>query len=495
MRCVDPVVVALVAMVVGIIGAGRPSFWFDEAATISASTRSTGELFELVSEHDSAHSLYYLLMHTWFSVFPHTEFWARVPSVLAIGAGAAGVVIVGRRLSTRAVGLTSGIMFAILPRVTWAAIEARPYALGAAVAVWLTIALLVAVDRRRVAFWAIYAVVLMLAVLVSIHLLLLVFVYLCVLRILRAPRTAWIGWCIATVIALAVLLPYLQFMRSKADQINWIRPLDKKVVRTFIQNQYFENTVWVLGTAVALIAGAAVVLALRRPTVAGFWRVAAVSAAWILVPTAGMLAYSVFVKVIYVDRYLTFTAPGMALLLGACAVQVAARSIVRIDVLVLIVALAALPNYIDQRGDYAKFGADYSQIADVLAAQASPGDCFLLDETVPWRPRPIRALPASRPDAFEDLVDVGLYKPATVDNILWDRNLRPDLVVDRIDKCQVLWTIAGKNRIFPAHEQGTALAPGQRFGASPAYLVPTQLGFRLVERWQFNVGQVTRSVR
>lgn len=487
--------VAVVAVLVGVIGAGRPSFWFDEAATITASTRSTSELLELVSEHDSAHSLYYLLMHSWFSVFPHTEFWSRVPSVLAIGVAAAGVVVLGRRLSTRAVGLTSGLLFAILPRVTWAAVEARPYALSAAVAVWLVVALLVAVDRRTVARWAVYAALLVFAILVSIHMLLLVVVLLCILVAVHPPRSAILGWLAATAVALVVLLPYVQFMRSKADQINWIRPLDKSVFWTFLQAQYFDTALWFLGAGIALTAGTALTLWFRTPAIDGFWRVALVSAAWIIVPTAGMLLYSVFVKVIYVDRYLTFTAPAMALMLGAFAVQVAAHSIIRIDVVVLIFGLVALPNYIDQRSDYAKFGADYSQIADVIAAQSSPGDCFLLDETAVWRPRPIRSLPASRPEAFEDLVDVGLYERATEDNILWDRNLRADRVIDRIDKCQTLWTITGKNRIFPDHEQEPALAPGQRFGASPAYLIPAGLGFRLVERWQFNVGQVVKSVR
>ncbi|OZG26435.1 hypothetical protein BH683_024020 [Williamsia sp. 1138] len=494
-RGTDPAIIGVVAFVVSVIGAGRPSFWFDEAATIAASTRSTRELFELVSQHDSAHSLYYLLMHGWFSIFPSTEFWARVPSLLAVGVGAAGVVVLGKKLSSRAVGITAGLFFAALPRVTWAAIEARPYALAAAVAVWATVALLVAVERRKVGFWALYAVGVMLAILVNIHLLLMVCVYLCVIGIIRAPRPVVLSWALATGAALAVLLPYIQFMRSKADQINWIRPLDKRVLFTVVQGQYFETAVWAVGCAVAVIAGVIVVLLLRKPAITGFWRTVAVAAAWIIVPTAGMLLYSVFVKVIYVDRYLTFTAPAMALLLGVCTVQVAARSLVRIEVVLIVFAVAVLPNYVHQRGDYAKFGADYSQVADTIAAQSSPGDCFLLDETVRWRPRPIRALPASRPEAFENLVDVGLREPATVPNFLWDRSLPPDRVVDRIADCDVLWTIAGKNPAVPDHERGSALDPGAQFAASPAFGVPSALGFRIVERWQFNYSQLNKSVR
>jgi mannosyltransferase len=37
------------------------------------------------------------------------------------------------------------------------------------------------------------------------------------------------------------------------------------------------------------------------------------------------------------------------------------------------------------------------------------------------------------------------------------------------------------------------LPPGERFGATPAFSVPRDLGFRLVERWQFNLVQVIKA--
>ena len=46
---------------------------------------------------------YYLLMHGWFAVFPATEFWSRLSSAVAVGLAAAGVVVLGRQLSTRPV--------------------------------------------------------------------------------------------------------------------------------------------------------------------------------------------------------------------------------------------------------------------------------------------------------------------------------------------------------------------------------------------------------
>jgi mannosyltransferase len=97
----DPLIVGALAAAVSLGWAGRPSFWYDEAATISASySRSLGQLWQMLSNVDAVHGLYYVLMHGWFRIFPPTEFWSRVPSGLAIGGAAAGVVVLGRRRSS-----------------------------------------------------------------------------------------------------------------------------------------------------------------------------------------------------------------------------------------------------------------------------------------------------------------------------------------------------------------------------------------------------------
>ncbi|EUA90799.1 conserved transmembrane domain protein [Mycobacterium ulcerans str. Harvey] len=65
----------------------------------------------------------------------------------------------------------------------------------------------------------------------------------------------------------------------------------------------------------------------------------------------------------------------------------------------VLLAVAAFPNYFfTQRGPYAKEGRDYSQVADVISTHAAPGDCLLVDNTVPWKPgRSARYWPPGRP--------------------------------------------------------------------------------------------------
>src|ERR1700716_423817 len=87
----DPLIVGAFAAAVSLSGAARPSFWYDEAATISASySRSLGQLWQMLSNVDAVHGQYYLLMHGWFQVFPPTESWSRAPRGLAVGRAARG---------------------------------------------------------------------------------------------------------------------------------------------------------------------------------------------------------------------------------------------------------------------------------------------------------------------------------------------------------------------------------------------------------------------
>ena len=72
------------------------------------------------------------------------------------GAAAAGVVVLGKQFSSRTVALSAGVICAILPRATWAGIEARPYALSMMVAAWSTVLLVHAARRDNAWVWLWY---------------------------------------------------------------------------------------------------------------------------------------------------------------------------------------------------------------------------------------------------------------------------------------------------------------------------------------------------
>jgi len=173
----------------------------------------------------------------------------------------------------------------------------------------------------------------------------------------------------------------------------------------------------------------------------------------------------------------------MALLLGVCIGAVAIRQWIAAVVLIVFAAAAA-PNYLlVQRSPYAKYGMDYSQVADLITAKAAAGDCLLVNDTVTFMPAPMRPLLAARPDAYRKLVDLSLWQRATDLNDVFDTNLIPEATAGPLSDCHVVWIIT------------QADTPGQRFEDTAAYAVPNGQGFRFLDRWQFNLVQVVKATR
>jgi len=493
----DPLIVGVLGAAVSLGGAGRPSFWYDEAATISAAySRSLGQLWRMLGNVDAVHGLYYLLMHGWFQIFPPTEFWSRAPSGLAIGGAAAGVVVLGKQFSSRTVAVSSGVVCGILPRTTWAGIEARPYAMSMMAAVWLTVLLVVAARRESRWFWLSYGIALALSILLDMYLVLVLMVHVVFMCAFQRGRTGLVPFAITSVLAVCALAPFAIEVVGQVQQIKWIAPIGHRTIEDVTVQQYFERSP-PFAILSALVVAAAIVV--WRCTSAKLdetdRQLLTLAVAWLVVPTALIVVWSALVHPIYTPRYLSFTAPAMALILGVCIGALAVKPWVA-TALVSLFAIAAAPNYVRaQRNAYAKYGMDYSQVADLITAKAAPGECLLVNDTVTFMPAPMRPLMAARPDAYRKLIDLTLWQRATDRNDVFDTNLIPEVVAKPLSRCGVVWIITQADESMPAHEQGSALPPGPLYGATPAFAVPHDLGFRLVERWQFNLVQVIKAQR
>jgi mannosyltransferase len=493
----DPLIVGVLGAAVSLGGAGRPSFWYDEAATISASySRSLGQLWQMLNNVDAVHGMYYLLMHGWFKIFPPTEFWSRVPSGLAIGGAAAGVVVLGKQFSSRTVALASGVVCAILPRATWAAVEARPYALSMMAAAWLTVVLVLAARRESHWFWLCYGTGLAMSILLDIYLALLLIAHVVFICAFRRSRAVLIPFAITSVLSVCALAPFVIEVVGQVQQIKWIAPIGHRTIEDVLVQQFFERSPS-FAILSALVIATAIVLWLCTSVqlVEADRQLLTLAVAWLAIPTALIVIWSALVHPIYTPRYLSFTAPAMALVLGVC---IGALAVTRwaAATIVSLLAIAAAPNYVSaQRGPYAKYGMDYSQVADLITAKAAPGDCLLVNDTVTFMPAPMRPLLAARPDAYRKLIDLTLWQRATDRNDVFDTNLIPEVVAKPLSHCSVVWIITQADKTRPDHEQASMLPPGERFGATPAFAVPHDLGFRLVERWQFNLVQVIKAER
>ena len=495
---VDAVLAAVLAAAISGVAASRPSLWFDEAATISAAAnRSLADLWRLVLDVDAVHGLYYLVMHGWFAVFPATEFWSRLPSCLAVGAAAAGVVVLTGQFSTRRVAVCAGMLFAILPRMTWAGIEARPYAFAAAAAVWLTVQCVVATRRNTAPAWLVYGLLVVVSTLLNTFTVLLLPVHAALVAVSPAGRSAAKRWFGAATAAGVGCLPFLLFSQTQIRQVGWISPLSSRTVAEVAVQQYFDKSV-----PFAVLAGIVVATAaglgwsgVRRLPGKHTGRLLIVCICWIVLPTGVVVLYSAIVKPVYYPRYLIGTAPAMAILLAICLTTIAARS-AGVVVLVALFAVAAGPNFVvTQRDRHAKEGWDYSDVADVVQRRAQRGDCLLIDNTTGWAPGPIRALTAARPAAFAGLADPGRGPLGPAMGRLWDGHIAVWAVADRLDECSAVWTITNHDRTVAARQIGAGLPAGPVFARSPCGQVLHRLGFQVVERWQFTFSQLVKSVR
>lgn len=482
---------------VNLVGAGRPSFWYDEAATISAAySRSLGQLWQMLGNVDAVHGLYYLLMHAWFQIFPPTEFWSRAPSALAVGGAAAGIVVLGKQFSSRTVAVAAGVVCAVLPRATWAAIEARPYAMSMMVAVWLTVLVVSAVRRNSAWVWLSYGVVLVMSVVLDVYLVLLWVAHVLFVFGFHRTRTVLMRFAVTSAAALGAVMPFVLVVVGQVHQISWITPIGRRTIEDVAVQQYFDRN-----PAFAVFSAAVVVIAIWfwlsgiRRLRTGDRQLLVLAIAWLVIPTAVVVLWSALVHAVYTPRYLCFTAPAVALVLGVCIAALAAAPWMA-AVLVSVFVVTSVPSYLlAQRNSYAKYGMDYSPVADMIGGKAAPGDCLLVNDTVTFHPAPMRPLMAARPDAYRNLIDVSLWQRATDRNDVFDTNLIPEASVGPLEHCRDLWIITQADGSRPKHEQGSALPPGPQFGHTPAFAVTNGMGFRLLERWQFNLVQVVRAAR
>jgi mannosyltransferase len=91
-----PLLAGVVATLITSIAIGVPAPWRDEQATATATSRTWGQLLDLVTgSTDAVHGAFYALMKPWVDLAGVDPFWLRLPSAVAIGFAAAGVVVLG----------------------------------------------------------------------------------------------------------------------------------------------------------------------------------------------------------------------------------------------------------------------------------------------------------------------------------------------------------------------------------------------------------------
>jgi mannosyltransferase len=180
-------------------------------------------------------------------------------------------------------------------------------------------------------------------------------------------------------------------------------------------------------------------------------------ALWVALPTGLMLLLGLALSPVYQARIVTWSSPGMALLL-AVAITGFRRRKISIALIALLV-VASAPTWVAQRLPASKGGgADLAQLSSYVESQARPGDAFLLDATGTVSTRPRQALYAY-PQRFERLDDIAFLRSGLPEGRFTDATL--DLE-DEDDSVVLRERLAGVERLWIARLQTDALDDADR---------------------------------
>lgn len=453
---------AALAWVLAVAGSWSASLWTDEAATISAARRSLPELWAMVQNIDAVHGLYYLFMHFWVGLFGESALWLRMPSALAVAAAAAGVFLVARALGGPALGMTSAAVFAVLPRITWAGMEARPYAFSAAAAVWLTLVLMVALRRRTARWWLAYSGLAAVAIGINLYLVFILASH--ALTLLALRRAGWatrIAWAVAAALGALISAPVVYLSATQSGQLNddelgWSRWL-----RNVVVNQWFLGDTPTGGYPQTGAAGLWKISAVLLAGVSGLVMIYALVTilrtrsegskrnylAWIVpqiaLPTLVIGLYSLYIHPMYSPRYLTFSAPAVAVLIGAGMLRLRPawlRGCVGISIILL-----ALPVYVSQREVNAKSGADWSTVAGYIQEHKTANDAVYFSPRYPPAGDHVlltlRRVAVAYPGAFAGLRDLTLDTPGARDGSLDGTSRLLAASMTGLDEVDRIWVI------------------------------------------------------
>ncbi|MHB1173005.1 MAG: glycosyltransferase family 39 protein [Lacisediminihabitans sp.] len=448
------IILGLGAALLSLLGSWVPSLWGDEVTSILSAQRPLPSLFSMLGHVDAVHGTYYLLLHFWIDLFGASPFSVRLPSAIAVGLAVSGVVILGKRLAGYRAGVIAGVVCMILPRVTYMGEEARSFALSAACAVWLTILLVRLVSRAEIrpTRWLLYSVLLAVSGYVFLFSLLILASHAIVILSLRPSRRLLRSWLSATLFGVLLAFPVIFFGIAERKQISYLAHRDAANFGVITVDQWFGNPAFAIAAwAVILFAVLAAALAWlrsRRTATASDNAILrqvgpnspslfVVAATWLFAPTVLLLGANA-VSAMYTVRYLSFSAPAAALLIGLALSIPSRRWAAPLAIAALVVTAA--PTYLAQRTLYAKNSSDWASVAEVIKAHARPGDGVLFDESLQPSKR-LRLAMHGYPDAFQGLNDIALKVPYT-ESLWWSDSTYPlDHVTGRLATVQRVWLI------------------------------------------------------
>jgi mannosyltransferase len=465
------------ALALGGYRLGGPSLWRDEAYTISVAGRSPGQIAGLLAHLDAVHGPYYLCMHFVVSLLGTSAVAIRLPSLLATSVAAGFTAAIGRRLARTAAlpapsvtGLLAGLLFVAAPRTTYYAQDARPYGLVVMFAAAATYLLIRAAADDRWRWWVAYGAAITMVGVFNLFALLLVVAHGAALTQARLQARAGrpaLGsgqavpsgpagqpgirlprWAAAVAVAVIPLTPMFYFGYQQGSTLGWVkRPGLPAVIRLVTDMAGSQPLIPLV--AVLAVAGAAAGLRSRQP---GQPSLTAVALPWLVLPAFILLGISQ-VHPAYVERYVVFSLPALALLCAAGLAGLAglaARSPIARQraalawlpsavILAVLAGLLVRPQHLT--GPPAARPDNLRAAAAAIGANARPGDVVFF---IPSKTRIVRI---AYPAQFTGVRDLALAKSPAASATLVGTQVHPPALRSLFAGVRRVWVVQWKRQL------------------------------------------------
>jgi mannosyltransferase len=389
----------------------------------------------MLTNVDAVHGAYYLLMWPVVHTFGTAEIVLRLPALLAMTAAAAGVAALGRHLHSPRAGLLAGLVFAVLPQVSRYGQEGRSYAFVLACAVLASYLLVRATGEPRRRRWmAGYGCAIAALGLLNLFGLLLIAGH--AIFLLARHRELLRRWITIALLACLPSVPIAVLAWQQRDQLGWLTEPDASAPG--------DLTLWLAGSAGSVVLVSVLIgLGLRSSGVAA---TAWLALPWLLAPPVLLISAAELAIPVYVQRYVTYCLPALALAVGVglAGIALAPRMIA-----LLLIAGLGLPTQLAQR-EVGGHGDTIRVAADLIAARERPGDGVLYDCPTCHYPDMPREFAFGYPAAFGPLDDLSLAASPGASGTLRGTETDQATLIRRLDGVNRVWLVETGGNTVPA---------------------------------------------
>lgn len=392
----------LLAMAISLVDSGRPGLWYDEAASVSAVSRSWSSLVEITHSVDLVHLAYYSLLKLWTGLFGTAPVAVRSLSALLLGGCCALTVVVAADLFDVATARWTAAWVLLLPGLTWCGFEARSSALSCFAVALATVVLTLAI--RRASRWPVYALTLACCVVVQVLTVLVIVPH----AVIALRRQQFRRWAVTSAATLLITLPFLIAARAQAGQIGWLRVAPGEALASVGWSTFFFGlrpatlpfTTIAAATLLGLVAWTLALVGRRDRLIA--WT-------WAFVPALAAVCYSLAIAPVYQERYFSWTVPAFAMLVATGCSRLRPPFAMALTATALV---ASVGVGVGAHTSNAKYGQDYRPLAGWLG-ELPPGS------DVVFASPPSRAVVVLHPQLNLQLHDVSQLRTPAASGTLW----------------------------------------------------------------------------